>query len=407
MVERVGHPLSANYPHHARNCGHKPVDEVPLTPERSSAPYRGSDRRLAVARAGGPYRGPDRRGLLALTATGRGLRNAVLVVSLLLLAVVAVHATAGGGRGRVVTFTALRDTGAGLYLLTGTVLLVVWALTGRASRALDGSALLLVGGGLLVLGGPWGALLHHDQIAVLVSPACRLALGVPALAVLIRSPSVVSIDSSVRPIRTLTSAAACALGLLGVEAMLRLWGPIDGSAVLIVAMSALALGWIAAGVRRVRIGESPTSAPGERALGWSLIAFGVGDVLLAVSLGTDLQWGVLGVAVQLLGAVAAASISVSWLLTLLSHDGTRKLLLAGELADVSSVLADEQSGRHRLLHDARNVVAAIRTANVTLERHGERLDPLVQDQLRAAVGSEFVRLQRLFDQPADQPSGPS
>jgi hypothetical protein len=71
------------------------------------------------------------------------------------------------------------------------------------------------------------------------------------------------------------------------------------------------------------------------------------------------------------------------------------------------VLADEQSGRHRLLHDARNVVAAIRTANVTLERHGERLDPLVQDQLRAAVGSEFVRLQRLFDQPADQPSGPS
>jgi hypothetical protein len=319
------------------------------------------------------------------------------------LVVIAVRATILGGRGRVVAFAALRDSGAGLFLLAATVLLVLWALTGRASHALDGSALLLVGGGLLVLGGPWGALLHHDQTVVLISPACRLALGVPALVVLIRSPGVVAVDSAVRPIRTLTVAAAWSLGLLGVEATLRLWGPVDRSVPWTVVMSLLAFGWIAAGARRFATGDPPIAPPGERALGWSLIAFGVGDLFLAISMRTDLSWGVVGVAIQLVGAAGVASVAVSWLLTALSRDGDRRLRLAGELADVTTVLADEQSGRHRMLHDARNVVTAIRTATVTLERHGDRLDPTVQDQLRAAVGSEFDRLQNLFDQPSDPP----
>jgi hypothetical protein len=378
----------------------------PLTRAPTATTYRGSDRRSAADRGHGAYRGPDRRGMFTLSSTRRGLRSAVFVVSLTVLVAVAVRAVIVGGRGLVVTFAALRDTGAGLLLLTGTVLLVLWALTGRASRALDGSALLLVGGGLLVLGGPWGALIHHDQIAVLVSPACRLALSGPALVMLIRSPGLVWIDSSVRPIRMLTGAVVCVLGLLAVEIVLRLWGPIDGPAVWIVVMSGLGLGWIVAGAMRTRITASAMSLPGGRAFGWSIIAFGVGDLFLAVSLGTDLRWGAIGVAVQLVGAAAAASIAVSWLLTVLSRDGNRKLSLVGELADVTSVLANEQSGRHRLLHDARNVVAAIRTANVTLERHGDRLDPDVQDQLRSAVGSEFVRLQRLFDQAPDTPVEP-
>jgi hypothetical protein len=354
---------------------------------------------LVAGRVAGPYHGPDRRGRLALVWTSSAIRYAVFALALGLLGAVAVRATILGGRGRVVTFAAFRDGGAGLLVLSGTVLLVQWALTGRAARALDGSALLLVGGGLLLLAGPWGAFINNNPTDILVSPASRLALNLPVLALLIRSPSVVQIDSSVRPIRALTGAAGCSLGLLGVEAAIRIWGPISSPAVWIGAMLVLALGWVAAGVRRIKLAGLASSVAGERAFGFSLVAFGIGDVLLAISLHMNLVWGVVGVALQLVGSAAASSVAVSWLITVLSRDGSRRLRLVGELADVNTVLADEKSGQQRMLHDARNVIAAIRAATVTLERHEDRLDPAVRDQLRAAAGVEFERLQLLFNQP--------
>jgi hypothetical protein len=261
---------------------------------------------------------------------------------------------------------------------------------------LDGAAFLILGGGGLVLAGPWAALVHGSQTDILISPASRIALGLPALVCLIRSPGVVTVDSSIRPLRTLTSVMAATLGLLGIEAVVRVWGPIDSNALWTTVMVSLAAGWFAAGVRRVRFGDSGTSR-GDRAMGCAMIAYAVGDVLLAVTFDTSLRWGVLGAAVQLIAAGIAAWVAVSWLLAVLSRDGIRKLRLVGELADVTTVLADEQSTRQQLLHDARNVVAAIGTATTTLERHGHRLEPVVQAQLRDAVGSELVRLQRLLD----------
>jgi signal transduction histidine kinase len=138
---------------------------------------------------------------------------------------------------------------------------------------------------------------------------------------------------------------------------------------------------------------------GERVLGWAFLAFGLGDALLALAFDFGLSCGVIGVALQLVATAGAASVAVSWLMSSLSRDGSRRLRLASELADVSDVLAEEQSMRHRLTHDARNVVAAIRTATITLERHGDRLEPVVQERLRDTVGSEFDRLQDLFEQP--------
>jgi hypothetical protein len=373
----------------------------PVSSDRVARAYRGDDRRSFADAAAIQYRGPDRRGPAARGAEPFGVRYGVFAFGALLLAVIAIRATFIGGRGQLVAFTALRDSGAGLLVLAGTVLLVVWALTGQAARALDGAALLLVGGGLLVLAGPWGALLHTSQTAVLVSPLCRLALGLPALVLLIRSPSVLPVDSSIRPMTTLATAAAWTLGLLGVEAVIRVWGPIDDSAVLASALGVLAVGWSTAGMRRVTSRNSAAASAGDRAMGWAMITYAAGDILLAVTFLTNMRWGVIGVAFQLLGAGLAAWVAVSWLLAILSRDGTRKLWLVGELADVTTVLADEQSIRNKLLHDARNVVAAIDTATVTLARHGHRLEPAVQEQLRGAVGSEFARLQVLLDPTQD------
>jgi len=329
------------------------------------------------------------------------LRYAVLACPFLLLTGIAAHATLQGGRSRIVTFAALRDSSAGLLVLAGTVLIVGWALTGRAARALDGCAFLLVGGGVLALAGPWGALLHGDETTVLTSPGARLAIGLPALVLLVRSRRVGPVDSSIHPLHSLASVAACALVVLGVEAVLRLHGQVDDPVLWMTALAVLAAAWIGVGLQRFTTSPGDGSIAGGHVLGGALVAWGVGDSMLAVALGNGVGWAVVGAAFQLVGAAVVAWLAVSWLLRVLSHDGNRNLRLLGDLAEVTTVLADEQSFRRRLQHDASNVVAAIRVASVTLERHAERLDPEVQDQLRKTVGDEFARLQLLLNPPLD------
>jgi hypothetical protein len=321
----------------------------------------------------------------------------IFAAVLLLMVGLAVRAMVMGGGGLLVTFAAFRDAGAGLLVLSGSVLIVLWGITGRAARALDGSALLLVGGGMLTVAGPWAAWLHANEFEGLLAPGVRLALCLPAIALLARSDTVVPVDSSVHPLRSFTSATSVALGLLGIEAVARTAGPLDRRFSWVVSFIAIGVGWVAVGLRRAFHPEARDRSDCPRAIGCALIAWGVGDFALIWALSGDLRWGVVGAAVQLLGSALSAGAAVSLLLAELGNDSARRLRLAGELADVSNVLADEQSVRQSLLHDARNVVAAIRTANITLERHGDRLDPAVQEQLRDAVGSEFTKLQSLLD----------
>jgi hypothetical protein len=375
-----------------------------LSTARPEVAYRGTDRRATSLDRSGGYRGPDRRGGWSARTKSARFRYAVLACPFLLLAAIAANETLSGGRSRVVAFAALRDGSAGLFVLAGTVLVVGWALTGRAARALDGSALLLVGGGLLVLAGPWAAMLHGDETTVLTSPGARLALGLPALVLLTRSRRAGPINSAIHPLRILATVAGCALGVLAVEALLRLHGHIDNSAVWITALAGLGVAWIGAGLQRVTAPVGSGSMAGGRAMGWALIAWGVGDLMLAIALRDGLAWGVGGAALQLIGAAVVSWNAVRWLLRVLGHDGSRNLHLLGELADVTTDLADEQSFRRQLQHDAINVVAAIRVATVTLERHGERLDSAVQEQLRTTVGAEFDRLQLLLDPLPDTPS---
>lgn len=371
-------------------------------PRRRETPaYRGPDRRNPSGIPNAEYRGSDRRATAPLTRERLrhrlGLRTVILAVALLLIVVLVLRAEVIGGEGVLVTFVALRDAGAGLLVLSGSVLMVLWGITGRAGRALDGSALLLVGGGMLTLAGPWAAWLHHDEYIALLAPGARLALCLPAIAVFARSDRLLSVDSSVHPLHTLPNAIAAVLGLLGVEAIVRVLGPLDGLLVWVIAFSVIGVGWVGVGVQRVLQPDAQDGTDCRRMVGFALVAWGLGDFALTFALSGELRWGVAGAAAQLVGASLATWAAVSLLLAQLGLNSARRLRLAGELADVSSVLADEKAVRQTLVHDARNVVAAIRTANVTLERHGERLDPATQAQLRDAIGTEFTKLQSLLE----------
>jgi hypothetical protein len=314
-----------------------------------------------------------------------------------LIVALAADAMVIGGDGLLITFAALRDCGAGLLVLSGALLVVLWALTGRAAHAYEGSALVLVGGGLLTLGGPWAAWLHGHEIIALLGPGTRLAVGLPALLLLFRAVSLGPVDSSVRPFPALTNATMVTLALLGIEAVTRIAGPIDNRLGWQIGFGILAVGWSVVGGQRL-IWPDPRGTPRcEQVIGAAMVAWGIGDVGLLLAAQWGLRWGVASAAVQLVGAALLAWASVTMLVTALSRDSIRRLTLAGELGDVSSMLADEQSLRQVLLHDASNVVAAIRAANLTLERHSERLDPAVQTQLREAMGTEVSKLQSLLD----------
>jgi hypothetical protein len=370
-----------------------------VSSQHAETAYRGPDRRKHGVHGLGIYRGPDRRNRSPFAAESHALWYAVVVIAAIVLCVIALRAIGSGRTGLAVTFIAMRDTGAGMLVLAGTILLVLWALTGRATRVFDGSALLLAGGGMLALAGPWSALMHHSRNAVLLSPGARLVVGVPALVLLVAGGWMTPVNSAVKPRRVLAVSAAAALGVLVLEGILRLWGPIDRPALLVAITAFLAVAWVAAGISRL-VDTPRRPVPPRRLLGLSLIAFGVGDVFFVVGLLADFRWAVAGAAVQLVGSAGATRMAVSALTGVLSQYSRQRMRLAGELTDVTTVLADEQSIRRSLLHDARNVVTAIRAANVTLERHSDRLDPALQAQLRQAIGTEFGKLQHLLDSPS-------
>jgi signal transduction histidine kinase len=198
-------------------------------------------------------------------------------------------------------------------------------------------------------------------------------------------------------------SAISVLAIAAVEALIRLTGPVDRSTLLTTFLSALSAAWIVVGALRVR-GPIDEPVAGEHTFGWSLIAFGAGDALLATSLQSGLEWAVLGAAVQLIGAAGVTRAAVACFIDVLEHEGGHKMRLAGELTDVTMVLADEQSVRRTLQHDARNVVTAIRAATSTLQRHRDRISPEMQEQLQDTIGSEFGRLQAMLDAPVDSAS---
>jgi hypothetical protein len=340
---------------------------------RSAASYSGDDRRLLTDLRGSFYGGPDRR-LRPGTVTTRAAQAAMWLCGVGVVGLVVLWADSADSRHQLVVFSALRETSAGLLLLAGAALLVMWTLTGRAAHSLDGSALVLIGGGTLTVAGPLGALAQHSRILATVSPAAVIAFSVPALVLLIRSTGARPVNASIRLRRTLRYAALCSLTALVLDAAGRSWLPFDRPRLWEIALVAVSLGWTIAGGRRLLNADATSRVPGEPALAWALVGLGVGDALLAVACDRGLRWALAAMATQLVCSAVAARIAGSWLLTALSQHTTSRLQLAGEVADLTIVLADEKQVRRRLVRDARHLLGTIRQPHVTAPRAADKAD---------------------------------
>src|SRR5579875_1043844 len=362
------------------------------------ADYQGSDRRSALGGAASTYRGPDRRRSAQAGLRVRGGRQLawVLLIAAFLYAIV--RSDVMDGNAAFAAYRTLRGLGAGSVILAGAALIVTWAMSGRAGRALDGAGLLLVGGGLLALVAPYGQVLDGDALSRLIAADPRFAISLPAVVLLAYAPGAVPVDSAIRPFRVLSIITGVAMVLLAAVGIARWLDPHDATAEGGAALGLLAMAWFIAAGRRYAARSRDEGRGEEVLLGTAFALFGLGDVGTVLAFAHhDLRWAVSAAAVQLVAAVGMLWASTSWLLAELRRDGNRQLRLAGELQARDQALASEQALRERLLHDGRNMLAAIRTANVTLGRYADRLDASAQDQLRDTVRAEFDRLGRLLD----------
>lgn len=360
----------------------------------AGAGYRGPDRRASLPLAtDGGYRGPDRRTRRRPQIGASRLRITAALAVIVLSVLVALGATAA--MRALTTFDILRSAANVLVLLAGVGQLLVWRLTGRAGPALTGAGFAVSGGLMLPLHST-GLLLHRVPDMQQMAPGCTVVLGITGAYLCMRSTWARSVVANLRPIRDASLMTFAAVGALVIMGIIRgvSGNPLDGVWPWSLALALVALAWLAAAAGYGRLGQ----AGGRRDVGMAVAVGGLafGDGILAWGIAHHPTIASIGMAVQTLAAGGLVVISVTALERCLGQQGNRTLRLAGELGDTVRVLAEEQSARQQMLHDARSTLAAIRLANGTLSRYQEQLDEMLQAELREAVGSELVRLEQLL-----------
>ena len=135
----------------------------------------------------------------------------------------------------------------------------------------------------------------------------------------------------------------------------------------------MAAAWFSGSVGFVRIGrQRVASMPMWSAVSMGLL--GLGCLSRAASIVDMTEWLVAGSTLTLLAGVAVLVSATQDLVDAYSREGRRFLAVNGELSDAQQVLDREAAHRAETTHDARGVIAALRAATTTLQRHDSVLD---------------------------------
>ncbi|HEV7207888.1 MAG TPA: HAMP domain-containing sensor histidine kinase [Mycobacteriales bacterium] len=325
--------------------------------------------------------------------SARLVQRVVLGLGAVLMATALGLSIIGTTSGVVGSFTMLSNIGSLLLLAAGASRLWVWRLTGRVERGLSGAGLLLLG--LLPAVNGISAILFTQPTLRLLGPGSRLALGVPALLLLLFAPRRRPVDTRTRPLRAAAFAGAAATSALTCLTLLRTAGvawdsPTGWSSAFVV----LALGWAAVAVRYART-PGYGGFRGPLARGFSGMA--IAQLLFGIALVGRHQAVLLGAAAYVIAAAALYLVGLDEANDIWRASGHRSLQVAADLHETRTVLASEQATREELLHDARSTLAAIRVASGTLHRHRDRIDADMRVDLQDAVRAELTRLERLLD----------
>ncbi len=278
-----------------------------------------------------------------------------------------------------------------LAVAAGGAAIVSWRARGHALDAWVGAALCA-----------YGVLLAITQEASLLDPTgagfrALQAVGVAAAAsgLWVRAHRDEEIDAAARP--GVAAAAATAGGVALTAAaylaerhhLLPSWTTTPGGGRLF--LGAAAAIWLAAAAAVVTTGRRRSS-------------LAVVPVMIGAAEATRSAGGLMSGRGELAGAaLIAAATSLALVHTagtlgrLLRYQDRRDLGLRLDLDRIDSEMREQHAAVADQLHDLRNAVGALRSADTTLRRHAERLDPRSRTALADAVSAELARLQVLIE----------
>ena len=236
----------------------------------------------------------------------------------------------------------------------------------------------------------------------------RLVAAVAVALILVPALRAAQVDSQLRPRRLagygLAAVVAAFAPLAGSIAIgePRLVTSVRASAVLDLLAAGL---WAVLAILCARAGSRRRSSSTT----WSAAALAL-LALSALMRGSSrldgTSWLLGAAALTVIAALVAVVNAVTDVQEALSSEGTELLTTTGALADAERLLEGVEARRQELVHDARSMIAALRAASTTLDRHAEQLDLTTTRKLRVAMDNELERLGRLIDGSTGGPARP-
>jgi signal transduction histidine kinase len=308
-----------------------------------------------------------------------------IVVAIPILALVVHGATPSGLRGALQSLSALVAAAAGFGLL------IAWKISGKAPTGLLGVALLDFG--ILTL-------LYSDFSNLGLSngsllPAGRMVVCMVTASLIIAAFRMPEVHSAFSPLRLLAKTALGGLVALGLLEMLL---PVRGGVELVLTNQVVLLFdsvvWTAAAVVAVLAGRR--RAVDHRWAGWVMVLFAGNAAVDSVTY--RYAWGPSASQGAVLLVTCLALIGSLWELRwTVQHQDRYALTLDSNLREIRQEMEREQTALSERLHELRNAVSAMRTADSTLRRYAGRLDEATRNHLAEALTSELSRLQTLIE----------
>jgi signal transduction histidine kinase len=366
---------------------------VIVGPPRSKRMSHGTLTRSAGSQA---YEGVDRRNRTAAVRTdlpiGRVLRATALIGAGATIPV-GVQLARGLTLSQISTFEVLL---AGLFGVTaGVALLVCWRILGTASHGWSAAALLALGLLTMALSGPRAVAfvsfsglepLDHLIVALTAAWLMRKAL---------RTPEVAAAFSPYRAPALLIGGSLFVLGALNfLEARQLLPGVLTTSTAQTFTAAITAAVW--GGL----VLDAVCTRRGRRAMSLRMAVF-VGLLgltsLTSAALPRDGRWLVVAATVTLLALALALGSAAAQVQELLALQDRHQLRMHLDLSGVRRQRTSEQEDVEEHLHELRNAVAAVCSAEGTLRLCARSLDERAQGALSLALTAELGRLQVLTE----------
>lgn len=295
---------------------------------------------------------------------------------------------------------ALAVLSAALFLGAGVLRCSRWRLVGETQSLIMGTALIVLGGVAIPMSSLAGALTQVDGISALRATTATATTGV-TLVLIIRA--LYTPQDRCEKARTLVAGSVVtALVLFALVATTHTVAPhllrTEDIPPRILRGLLLASGWLyvsllAASRRDLR--------PWAGRVSPLLAAMGVSEVILTLPVYLAGPWELTSAAIVALVSAITAHRSLVDLDNAARAERERLELITAALDDSHESYQRQHAWREELTHDARNALAGLRAALITLQKYEAVLDTEMSERLRSAALSEINHLEHLMIRPEE------